>query len=96
MLILAPIDQTGCLRATSGVALAISSRVAVRNGPPDAVSTIFSTARAVAVLQRLEDRVVLGVHRQQRGAGVAHGAQHHFAGADQRLLVGQRDRRRRG
>ena len=44
MLILAPIDQTGCLRATSGVALAISSREAVRNGPPDAVSTIFSTA----------------------------------------------------
>jgi hypothetical protein len=44
MLILAPIDQTGCLRATSGVAAAISARVAVRNGPPDAVSTIFSTA----------------------------------------------------
>ena len=42
--ILAPIDQTGWRRAASGVALAISSRLAVRNGPPDAVRMIFSTA----------------------------------------------------
>ena len=44
---------------------------------------------AVGVFQRLEDGIVLAVHRQQRGAGIAHRAQHHLAGADQRLLVGQ-------
>ena len=44
MLILAPIDQTGWRNAVSGVARAISSRLAVRNGPPDAVRTIFSSA----------------------------------------------------
>ena len=50
----------------------------------------------IAVGQRLEDRVVLGIDRQQGGAGLAHRAQHHLAGADQRLLVGQRHARRRG
>ena len=44
MLILAPIDQTGWRSAASGVAFAISSVLRVRNGPPDVVSTIFSTA----------------------------------------------------
>ena len=44
MLILAPIDQVGWRSARSGVATAISSMLAVRNGPPEAVSTIFSTA----------------------------------------------------
>ncbi len=42
--ILAPIDQTGWRSAASGVALAISSRLAVRNGPPEAVRMIFSMA----------------------------------------------------
>jgi hypothetical protein len=40
---LAPIDQFGCATACSGVTLAICSRVSVRNGPPEAVNTIFST-----------------------------------------------------
>ena len=44
MLILAPIDQIGWRSAVSGVARAISSRLAVRNGPPEAVRMIFSTA----------------------------------------------------
>ncbi len=44
MLILAPIDHMGWRNAASGVARAISSRVELRNGPPDAVSTIRSTA----------------------------------------------------
>ena len=68
MLILAPIDQTGCLRATSGVAAAISSQRcgaerATRRGQHDLLHRV-----AVVVLQRLEDRVVLGIDRQQRGA----------------------------
>ena len=40
----APIDQIGWRSAASGVARAMSSRLAVRNGPPEAVGTIFSTA----------------------------------------------------
>ena len=44
MLIFAPIDQIGWRSAASGWARAISSVEAVRNGPPEAVSTIFSTA----------------------------------------------------
>ena len=41
--ILAPMDQIGCFTARSGVTRAISSSGMVRNGPPEAVSTIFST-----------------------------------------------------
>ncbi len=44
MLILAPMVQVGCRSAASGVARAMSSRLASRNGPPEAVSTIRSTA----------------------------------------------------
>ena len=44
MLILAPMDHTGWRSAASGVARAISSVEARRNGPPDAVSTMRSTA----------------------------------------------------
>ena len=40
--ILAPIDQTGCLTAISGVAARMVARSAVRKGPPEAVNTIFS------------------------------------------------------
>ena len=69
MLILAPIDQIGWRSAASGVAAAISSSVALRNGPPEAVSTILFDRAAVAVGEGLEDGVVLGIDRQQRGAG---------------------------
>ena len=44
MEILAPIDQTGGAAPSPAWPHAISSRVAVQNGPPEAVSTIFSTA----------------------------------------------------
>ena len=96
MLILAPIDQTGCLRADVGRG---AGHLLARGGAERAAGRgqhdLLDRA-AVAVVQRLEDRVVLGVHRQQRGAGLAHRAQHDLAGADQRLLVGQRHARRRG
>ena len=39
MVIFAPIDQFGCLAACARVAFCICSRVQVRNGPPDAVSS---------------------------------------------------------
>ena len=96
MLILAPIDQTGWRSAVSGVARAISSmrrgaERAARRGQHDLLDRA-----AIAVGHRLENRVVLGIDRQQRGAGFAHRAQHDLAGADQRFLVGQRRRPRRG
>ena len=43
-------------------------RVQPRNGPPEAVRISRSTPRRLAAGQRLEDRVVLGIDRQQRGA----------------------------
>ena len=48
--------------------------------------------RQVAAAERLEDRVVFGIHRQQARAGLARRRHHRVAGAHQRLLVGQRDR----
>ena len=67
--ILAPIDQIGCFTAISGVAARHRRRAsAVRNGPPEAVSTIFSISAGCLRVERLEDGVVLGVDRQQRGA----------------------------
>ena len=41
--ILAPMSQVGWATASSGVAAAIAARLRARNGPPEAVSTIFST-----------------------------------------------------
>ena len=67
-LILAPIDQFGWRTASAGVTPAIRSRLAVRNGPPEAVSRRRSIAERIAAGQGLEDRVVLGIDRQQGGA----------------------------
>ena len=46
---------------------------------------------AVAIGERLENRVVLRIDRQQCRAGRPHRAQHHVAGAHQGFLVGQAD-----
>ena len=43
MVILAPIDQLGCLRASAFVAVVICSFVQERKGPPEAVRCIFSS-----------------------------------------------------
>ncbi len=48
MVIFAPIDQFGCFSASAGRARAISARLQVRNGPPDAVSTIRRIAERAA------------------------------------------------
>ena len=70
MLIFAPIDQTGWRSAASGVARghlleAGGAERAARGGQHDLLHRA-----AVAVGQRLEDRVVLGIDRQQRRAGL--------------------------
>ena len=44
----------------------------------------------VAVGHRLKDRVVFGVDRQERSAGIPHRPQHHLPGANQSFLVGER------
>ena len=71
---------------------AISSDRGVRNGPPDAVRMMRSTASALLDIEALEDRVVLGIDRQQ-GRPVRAGPRRciEIAGADQRFLVGERD-----
>ena len=64
MVIFAPIDQFGCFSACSRVAARIASSVQVRNGPPDAVRMMRLTSSRAARLERLIDRVVLGIDRQ--------------------------------
>ena len=44
MVIFAPISHVGCFRASAAVTVAICSLLKRRNGPPDAVRRIFSTA----------------------------------------------------
>ena len=46
----------------------------------------------VTAAQRLEDRIVLGIERQQPRAEALHRLHDGVARADQRLLIGQRDR----
>ncbi len=63
--ILAPMSQLGCAIASRGVTAAMASRERSRNGPPEAVRMRRSTVSVGFAPQRLEDRIVLGVHRQQ-------------------------------
>ena len=51
-------------RPPSGVAAAMRSRVQVRNGPPEAVSVIVRDVAETAGAERLGQRVVLGIDRQ--------------------------------
>ncbi len=55
----------------------------------DNTAHILAPARA----QRLEDRVVLGIDRQDRGAGGRRPPHEQRAGADQTFLIGKRHRR---
>ena len=66
--ILAPMLQFGWATACSGVARAICSCVAPRNGPPEAVRIRRETCCAVLDLQHLEDRRVLGIDGDHRAA----------------------------
>ena len=63
----------------------------VRNGPPEAVRMMRLTPSRGPAAERLEDGVVLGIDRQHGGAGRGGAAHEQAAGADQALLVGERD-----
>ncbi len=58
-------------------------------GRDDDADEFLTIARA----QRLEQRVVLGIGRQDAGAGLLRALHEEIAGANQAFLVGQRDRR---
>ena len=94
MVIFGPIDQLGCVSASAGVAAAISSVRPVaerpaRAGEDDALDVVDAPA-----LEQLEDRVVLGIDRQDRRRRAARAAaMNSVAGGDQAFLVGERDAR---
>ena len=71
-----PITQFGCASACSTVAAAMRSALHSRNGPPEAVIVIFSDGRRIAPAERLEEGVVLRIHRQEHRAGPV-GRLHH-------------------
>ena len=91
MVTFGPIAQLGWASACSGVAAAICSALHVRNGPPEAVSHIFSTlstasppsAWKMALCSQSIGRTLTPVSRAVRMKGVA--------GADETFLVGERD-----
>ena len=89
IVILPPIRHVGWFRASSTVTLSRSLRP--RNGPPDAVmmSLLHDAGRLAG--QQVVERGVLGVDRDQPGAGGLGERGHELAADDQRLLVGQRD-----
>ena len=91
--ILAPIDQLGWATACAGRgARASRSSGQSRNGPPLAVRMIRRTLLGPGAVEALEDRIMLGIDRQQgRAARRAPPAIISVAGRDQRLLVGERD-----
>ena len=84
-----PMSQVGCASASAGVTSASDSRERPRNGPPDAVSTSRRTSERVARAQRLGDRGVLGVDRDDLARLRDRG--HEIAADDQRLLVRERE-----
>ncbi len=102
MVIFCPMLQFGCFRACASVACSISALAQVRNGPPDAVMMTRTSSSAVAGAQCLEQRVVLGIGRQDAGPGLGGTLHEKITGANQAFLVGQRhagaaiDRRERG
>ena len=64
--ILAPIDQLGWATASAGRRRAHLARAArSRNGPPLAVRMIRRTLSGRALVEALEDRIMLGIDRQQ-------------------------------
>ena len=91
MVILPPIAHVGCLSACSTVTSSISARERPRNGPPEAVTIRRSTVPGALAGDQLVQRGVLGVDRDQLGAGGLGERGHELAADDQRLLVGQRD-----
>ena len=88
-----PIDQFGCLSAAWSVALRISSFDQVRNGPPDAVMMTLVTSSRRPAVSAWNSALCSRIDRQHRRAGLLGAAHEQRAGADQALLVGERERR---
>ena len=91
IVILPPIAQVGCWSASSTLTSSSSARERPRNGPPEAVMTSLSTAPGGLAGDQLVQRGVLGVDRDQLGAGGLGQRHHEVAADDERLLVGERD-----
>ena len=91
IVILPPMSHVGCASASSTVTSASSARVRPRNGPPDAVSTSFSTVPGrspasswcSAECSESTGRICAPVRLGQR--------HDELAADDERLLVGQRE-----
>ena len=91
IVIFPPIAHVGCCSACSTVTPSSSAAERPRNGPPDAVIVSRSTVPAPLAGDQLVQRGVLGVDRDQLGAGRLGERHHELAAHDERLLVGQRD-----
>ena len=84
-----PMAHVGWAKASSTRTPTSSSRLRPRNGPPEAVSSSRRTAEREPACETLVQRAVLGVDRQDLGAGGAAGRLHHGCAGNDRLLVGQ-------
>ena len=91
IVILGPIRQVGCLRASSGVTSVSSLRVRPRNGPPDEVRMTRRTSWRAPAFERLKDGRVLAVNRQDLRSARAGQLHDERPGDDERLFVGQGD-----
>ena len=89
--IFGPICQVGCRSASSGVTSASSRRDLPRNGPARGGQDHPADLLRPPAAQRLEDRRVLAVDRQDRRPPAAGQVHDQRAGDDQGLLVGQGD-----
>ena len=89
-----PCSSSGARRPARGVAPAIASRrPAAERAARGGEDQPARPGRRQAGLQHLEDRRVLGIHRDHQPAGGLGDGQQRRPGADQALLVGQRDDR---
>ena len=91
MVIFWPMLQFGCFSACASVACSMSAALpgaerSARRGDDDANQFL-----AIAGAERLEQRVVLGIGRQDAGAGLGRALHEEIAGTDQAFLVGERD-----
>src|ERR1051325_7064756 len=90
IVILLPICHVGCFRASASVAFSTCSRVALRNGPPDAVRITRGTSLArPPALHGLKDGQMLRIDREKRNTQPSRLRNQQRAGNDQRFLVRQ-------
>ena len=90
IVILGPMRQVGCARASSRVMRSKLSRGRLRNGPPEAVRMQPPHVLRPAAVEALVQRAVLAVDGQEPGARLARPGEHQLPGHHQRLLVRER------